>query len=230
MIAPHARSIPAVYLAILMLAIGSGPPAAAQEEAELLFHAPFDGSVDAEVAAGEARGTLTQITGYSDQRSDEPVFGDGIRGKALEIGQYGYRIEYDPAGNIDKERGTLMFWARRLGQQPDERYTYHYLRWEQGDGSWVMIYNWKWTPLTAMHGHRGSGDIGVHFPGDRDDDGDWHQIALTWDDRRVRAFFDGDPVPGKGQVENFPLVGFASFRIGPGIGRPCRSLPANVPR
>jgi len=201
-------------LAMFLVAVGNGrgavPPT---QEARLLLHVPFDGSLDAAVAGGEATG---QLGGLKEGGPTAAEFGPGIRGQALEIGKYDYEVRYATAGNVRPERGTLTFWVRRVGEPPDAPYTFHYLGWDQPDGTWVWLYNWTWNPLMALHGRGGSGDVGVVFP-DRDDDGQWHLLGLTWDGRRVRAYFDGDPAGGQsGEIEDFPLTGFQSLWVGRG--------------
>jgi len=212
------RSCFALFPALGGLLIAGGPGSGAvpaAPEARLLFHVPFDGRLDAAVAAGEATGRLV---GLKEGGPAAAEFGPGLQGQALEVGKYDYEVRYATAGNIRPERGTLTFWVRRVGPPPEGPYTWHYLGWDQPDGTWVWIYNWAWNPLMALHGRGGAGDVGVTFP-DRDDDGEWHLIGLTWDGRRVRAYFDGEPAGGlQGEMEDFPLTGFQSLWVGRGGG------------
>lgn len=76
------------------------------QEAKLLFRVPFDGRVDATVAAGDPKGTFAK-GGEGDHQM--PEFVPGILGQGLEIGRYGYEVGYEPQGNINPDRGTLLF-------------------------------------------------------------------------------------------------------------------------
>lgn len=217
---PRRHSFLLFGLALLLLAVGKGRCAVpGGPEARLLLHVPFDGSLEAAAAAGEPTGRLS---GLPEGGPTAAEFGPGLQGQALEIGKYGYEVRYATEGNFLPDRGTLTFWARRVGPPPDVPYTWHYLGWDQPDGTWVWIYNWAWNPLLALHGQGGAGDVGVVFP-DRDDDGEWHFIGLTWEGQRVRAYFDGDPAGGEGgEQEDFPLTGFQSLwvgRSGTGVSR-----------
>jgi hypothetical protein len=182
------------------------------QEARVLLYVPFDGVLDATVAAGDPTGAF-QRAGEGDPQA--PEFGEGIRGQALEIGRHNYSVAYVPEGNIRPERGTITFWARRLGEPPETGYTFHYLGWNQPDGTWVWLYNWIWNPLMALHGRGGSGDVGVRYS-EADDDGEWHMIGLTWDGRRARGYLDGDLAGPGADVEDFPIVGFSDFWVGRG--------------
>ncbi|MBM4038341.1 MAG: hypothetical protein FJ290_07495 [Planctomycetes bacterium] len=65
---------------LLAVALSSGQAAHA---VEVLFYAPFDGSVDAKAAKGDPKGKFTPQRGKPDA---QPVFSDGIAGKAVTSG------------------------------------------------------------------------------------------------------------------------------------------------
>ena len=183
----------------------------AQASGELIFYAPFDGHLDAATCKGNGEAMFVPP---AKDRQARPVFAEGLQGKALEIGN-GCRVIYKAAGNFVNQRGTLTFWARRSGPQPDGRYTFHLAGWNNADGTWVQIYHWQWfAGVTMLHGKGGAGDVPLHLPNDGDD-GQWHFYAFTWDGPKARGYFDGRLDPAAEKLE-FPVPQASQFFVGGG--------------
>ena len=154
---------------------------------EVLFYAPFDGSLDAAISKGNGKGAFSPPPGRPEAK---PVFVEGLRGKAIEIGS-GCRVTYGARGNMNAQRGAIAFWAKRAGPKPEGRYTFQLGGWSNADKSWVMLYRWEWFDgVNMLHGKGGSGDIGLQLPGDGDD-GQWHFFVFTWDGARRAATWTG---------------------------------------
>ncbi|MBI2191372.1 MAG: hypothetical protein HYU36_05255 [Planctomycetes bacterium] len=178
---------------------------------KLLLHVPFDESLEARNAAGEPKGTFHPPAKSPDS---QPRFLDGIVGKALDIGT-GCRVDYAVAGNLQGDRGTVSFWAKRAGPKPEGRYTFHLGGWGNKDGSWVLLYRWEWHgSVNMLHGLGGSGDVGLQLPGDGDD-GEWHFFAFTWDGHHARGYMDG-ATDSAAEKRDFPAQHFSSFWVGGG--------------
>jgi hypothetical protein len=177
---------------------------------ELIFYAPFDGSLDATVCKGNGKALFGPP---AKDRQARPVFAEGLKGKALQIGN-GCRVTYKAAGNFDNQRGTLSFWGRRNGPKPDGRYTFLWAGWNNADRTWVQIYHWEWFAGVAMlHGKGGAGDVPpLHLPSDGDD-GQWHFYAFTWDGPKARGYFDGWLDPAAQRLE-FPVPQAVHFFVG----------------
>jgi hypothetical protein len=178
--------------------------------AEVLFRASFEDRLEADLARGTA---VAQFEAGSDKAAG-PVFADGIKGRALDSGS-GCRVLYKAEGNVRNERGTLAFWSRRIGPQPEGRYTYHLAGWVNADGSWVYAYRWEWyATVHLLHGRGGSGDIGLGVPADGDD-GEWHFYVFTWDGSKVRGYIDGRTDSAAAR-DDFPAPQFTTFWVGGG--------------
>ncbi|MBM4033609.1 MAG: hypothetical protein FJ291_17740 [Planctomycetes bacterium] len=175
---------------------------------EVLFYAPFDGGVDAKAAKGDPKGKFQAPRGKPDA---QPVFGDGIAGKALDIGT-GCRVDYAAGANVRSDRGSISFWTKRAGPRPEGRYTFNLGGWSNADGSWVLLYRWEWfSGVVMLHGRGSSGDAKLELPGDADD-GNWHLIVFTWDGERARGWLDGEMV----DTPKFPAQQFTGFHVGGG--------------
>lgn len=180
---------------------------------EVLFHAPFDGSVDAKAAKGDPKGKFYPPQGKPDS---QPVFTDGIVGKALDIGAGGgCRVVYEAKDNLHNDRGSISFWARRTGPKPEGRYTFHLGGWSNTDGTWVFLYRWEWySGVNMLHGRGGSGDIKLEVPGDGDD-GNWHFFVFTWDGEHARGYLDGE-TGASADNPKFPAQQFTNYWAGGG--------------
>ncbi len=92
-------------LAGLLLGLGTAVGA----EAKLTLHVPFDGSVDAQVAAGES-------TGKFEGKKDQLQFAEGIHGKGLLTGRVGQAVTFAGKGNISPDQWTITFWVKGLAE------------------------------------------------------------------------------------------------------------------
>jgi len=203
----RANAMVELVCSLLMMIVGQAA------RGEVLFHVPFDDSVDAILARGEPRG---QFQPPKSRPNAQPLFAEGITGKALDIGAGGgCRVVYDARGNFRPERGSISFWVKRSGPKPQGRYTFHLGGWSNADGTWVFLYRWEWhAGVHMLHGRGGSGDIGLEVPGDGDD-GNWHLFVFTWDGEHARGYIDGETTSSADQPK-FPAPQFTSFWVGGG--------------
>lgn len=205
LVSSHRGRVPWGLLALLTL-VPAGPACS-----EVLLHAAFDGDLKATTVGGEVVGKFEPPR---DRPDAQPVFAEGVLGKALDIGT-GCRVFFSTEGTLRNERGSISFWARRAGPRPEGRYTFHLGGWSNADGSWVLLYRWEWyTGVHMLHGRGGAGDIGLEVPGDGDD-GNWHFFVFTWDGTHARGYLDGQTTSSADQME-FPAPQFAEFWVGGG--------------
>ena len=153
---------------------------------DLLFHAGFEGTVQAEKAIG----------------SNEPIkalasrsFVSGVRGQGVQLKTGG--IHYLREDNLNVPAGTVALWMRPDEWDP-ERKTKNY-EWTFGacgtgpEGDRIQFFKMPNPLLMVMVGREGH----VHSltrstRGWRR--GQWRFFAFTWDRRAVKLYIDGSPV------------------------------------
>jgi len=161
----------------------------------LIFAVSFDsGSAAADTAGGQA--APLEVRGVD--------FSRGVRGKAAHFGP-GSVLRYAEPGNLEKKRGTVMFWFRpdwpaskarrpgggeiwrclfREGPAPEQRHGSNEL--------WI----WCWGDCLRADVSDAL-DRYITAPITDWTAGNWHHIALTWDSGRFRRLYvDGEPVRG----------------------------------
>ena len=187
---------------------------------DLLFYAPFDGSIDALYSHGNSTATTLTERGFA--------FKDGIRGQAIVFGGRGDNatekpvLAYESAGNILPATGTLVFWSQAIDWLDfglDGRYT----TWmtlgikEPSPGNWSIYRDggggntglWLemggklfWTPsyLPTWEWPKG-GNL-------------WRHLAFTWQPGEVRFYLNGN-LQGR-YSEDVPKVErfFEELRLG----------------
>ena len=169
--------------------VEAGAPHSAEDTLrapELLFSAPFDGTAHAAFSKGRPE----PIPGTRNLR-----FVAGRRGQAVERKRgIDSLLGYPLRGNLDPERGTVMFWfkpdaeAQSAGNHHESR---------------------KFLCTTAPTPRRGSGALmfwqwGWRLRADQSDDGDryaissrlpkadqWHHLAFTWGPEGHDIYLDG---------------------------------------
>lgn len=92
------------------------PSALTDAKPELLFYAPFDGSADAQTAAGEKAPKRAENLKFSE---------DAIHGQALEFraGQNSL-LEYLTAKNLEQEEGSISVWIKPDWNDPENKFTW----------------------------------------------------------------------------------------------------------
>jgi len=158
----------------------------------LLFHASFDKDRKAEVATGPAIPLMARYA-RKNRTAGGGTYVDGVFGKAL-TGRCGRRGSghYDALGNIMAERGTVAFHVRQKGmpygfepllmQLVDPYYWRMYLRISNKNNrlsAWFP--NEVYKPIIVRPGR----DAKLA-------EGEWHHIAVTWDQAYgAKFYFDG---------------------------------------
>lgn len=161
-------------MAGMLLCIGSASPA------EVSFHCSYDGSLEADRAAGPGFGVCRQ-----------EQFVEGKRGRALLVGPNESGIAYVQEGNMDKERGSIELWVQPM--------------WPTGDNAWRAFLREE-APRKAGHNalwlwkYGESLRFDVRDPGDhyltvnirKWSQGEWRHVVATWDAKvGTRLYIDG---------------------------------------
>jgi len=167
-------------LAVLGAAVAiahAQPPAAPSADEHTLLLSHFDTTPDADHAGGSPKATV----------SGAQLVAAGKWGGAVSLGDDQY-LSFEPEGNLDMSRGTLMFWVKPRWQAPTERsHTllsmgldgdppgYFVLSqgwWESGGGAARMYF--VYDNQAYMH----ASTARMMTQGEYLDE--WHHITLTW--------------------------------------------------
>ena len=76
-------------------------------EPKLTLYVPFNGSVEAAIAGGNA------VPRYG-IAAEKPQFAEGINGQGFLTGGTNQNITFDAAGNINPDQWTITFWVKGL--------------------------------------------------------------------------------------------------------------------
>ena len=200
-------TIGCVVLLSATTAVRSSPPP------NLLLRVPFDAeSMLAMVGRGRRDFRYERLDDNAPQR---PVFERGKMGTAVRVGADAYLIHYHTDKNFNSAAGTMLFWLKRPGDPVATDDFYNVLGWTQPGNSWVKLWRPPGKPLQLAHG-RGDQTDAAMIVGDSVADGQWHLVAITWQDRRVAVYVDGLRTGEQSASDDFPLNGFADFRVGRG--------------
>jgi hypothetical protein len=154
----------------------------ASSAAELTFYCPFDGSADAQVAAGQAGAAYRKLR-----------FTEGVRGQAVDVQDAEHAICFDEAGNLPKDRGTVEFWVKGKWGAGDR--AWNGLIWEEAEGQPGDLSLWFWKYEQSIRFD--IRDAGGHYIGAstaRWKPDQWHHLVATYDCHwGTRLYIDGLP-------------------------------------
>src|ERR1043166_1183801 len=108
-------------------------------EKDLLFYAPFDGTLDAAVAAGDPKPLKSP---------PQPQFVEGDRGKGLLVGGPDSDVTYATLGNLDMEGGAGAMWVKPVDWSKDSYGRFFFRVGEAndaggpGEGNFVWLYKY----------------------------------------------------------------------------------------
>ncbi|MEW6359477.1 MAG: LamG domain-containing protein [Planctomycetota bacterium] len=160
--------------------------------AKLIFHLPFENSLDAATAAGEK--TPKEAKGVA--------FAPGVIGKAAYFPE-GNRLAYAAKSNLRKDRGSLLFWYRpdSIPKANENRCMFRE-NGPQGGGHNAMWF-WVWGLNSSVRFDlRDAEDRYVARSIADWKPGTWHFLAVTWDSNKSRkVYVDGEYVRGRGDSQ-----------------------------
>ena len=179
------RSKKIAFIFSLLLVV----PAAANEPG-LLFHASFDGTVDAWSLSG--RGEPAQIIGK------EPQFAPGrADGQAFISGHSETLVHYPTAGNLLAESGTVSLWIQPVNWTPDDGHFHSFFESgsDSGQNGWLILYKYfehGWLLLRYADERRNVGTArhaDFHW-----EPGQWQHLAATWARNELKLYVNGELV------------------------------------
>ena len=164
-------------------------PPAAKVSRDVTFYAPFDGVIHAAAAQGERRAM---------KAPKHVPFVAGRRGQAVLLGEDAkqrYWIDYDTEANIRLDEGTVAFWIQLRGWKgTDQGFRFLFML---RDETCCKFYIYRFTSdqLLVLAGNGIEGQWGaVAFPTHAWTDGQWIHLAVTWQNRTVALYVDGQPI------------------------------------
>ncbi|MDO5552348.1 MAG: LamG-like jellyroll fold domain-containing protein [Planctomycetia bacterium] len=150
---------------------------------ELIFHATFDGSAEAETAAGVKTPT----------RAENLAFDTGLQGQALRLNaDAASLLEYKTQGNLRGERGCISMWIKRDLSKEIPWQVLLTQPWQEETriGSGAL---WFWLYEGALRADTSDGqDRYLSHMLNRDER--WHLVAMTWDECKKGLYLDGQLV------------------------------------
>lgn len=164
----------------LALLISAQTPAQNQNlEPPLVFHASFDGTLDA-AAAGEGRPV----------KVEGPVaFRPGRFGQALLCGEGGAAVTYAAAGHLKAFAGTVEMWVCPLDWTGQEDEFHVFL--EALNPGRLVFYRYYQGGITLLLGQAAGEYRAASGPPIRWEPGKWHHLAGTWRASGLEVFVDG---------------------------------------
>ena len=173
----------------------------AAERGQLMFHAPFDGSLQATFAKGSPSPLCAE--GVS--------FAPGLKGQALRVSpQAKSMLQYAFPGNAIPEHGAVSLWFR--SERPADAAPLHGMglfatdypfNGRSGTGS---LYLWRWGERTVRGDISNDADLYATRKCELDD-GKWHHAVLNWDRAvGVSLWVDGYFAPSLGGVKSVDLA------------------------
>ena len=188
----------------LALLISAQTPAQNQNlEPPLVFHASFDGTLDA-AAAGEGRPV----------KVEGPVaFRPGRFGQALLCGEGGAAVTYAAAGHLKAFAGTVEMWVCPLDWTGAEDEFHVFL--EALDPGRLVFYRYYQGGITTLLGSQGGDYRAATSPRIHWSVGQWHHLAGTWRGSELAVYVDGQRM-ASAQKPPVPDRLATTFRVGDG--------------
>ena len=135
----------------------------------------------------------------------------GFDGEGAFTPEPGEKLRYPVVGNVDPHKGTLILWTAGLDYNPCDEKTdgkargnvcLAHLMFTNGERNieyklyeyaQIVYFDW-WTNEPP----KGFGQNGrVYAPRDGIRKGQWHQIAVTWDDVEIAIYLNGEHIMSK---------------------------------
>ncbi len=192
--------MPLLVAFLCLLAVG-GPAWAQRPTPPVVFHASFDGTLEA-----QARGDGKPV------KVEGPVaYRPGKVGQALLCGEGGALVHYATPGNLRAAAGSVELWVCPLDWTGEEDEFHVFL--EALNPGWLVFYRYYQGGFFTLLGtdggvYRAAGSDRIRWK-----PGEWHHLAGTWRTSRLEVYVDGQRA---GFVEDPPVPDRLAdtFRLG----------------
>ncbi|MFH1921746.1 MAG: LamG domain-containing protein, partial [Planctomycetota bacterium] len=177
-----------------------------------LLHAPFDGSDQAVLTTG----TAEEVTPYTSMGGP---FVPGVKGQARVLGGQN-RCSFFVNDGFFPARGTLSMWVRPEDWTPASRHFVFFARLSltevQREYVRVILYKYWNTNELALLAENTVGEKRhslIRTPIDSWQQGQWHHLAVTWDEKHYRLYVDGER-KGEAAAVELPSQGRWEIAVG----------------
>ncbi|MFH0795426.1 MAG: LamG domain-containing protein [Candidatus Omnitrophota bacterium] len=151
---------------------------------DVLFYLPFDGSGVPAIAKGSSEVTLV----------GKPAFVEGKVGQAAVISHADW-FRYKADGNINAREGTMEMWVKPVDWNKEDNAFHHFIRIYGGPWSFILYKHSEAASIYFIMGTEGQSKntfmavpMGKNWVPDV-----WHYVAVTWSDKGVALYIDGQP-------------------------------------
>jgi len=172
--------------------------AAALDAKDVLFYHSFDQGATADFSRGDAKPS----------QGFRPLFAEGVIGHGLSVGlKPEHTLRLPAAGNLDAREGTLSFWVRPVGWDPNDpttRVSPAFLRFG-GQGVATMLYFWGVDNNTKFLMFAREGTFVAPLAGAKWTPG-FNHFAVTWRSGEMTTYQNG---------RKYRSLGADSFRLPP---------------
>ena len=199
-----------VYFSVFLVAACILPQGLAGETP--LFRAPFDGNDRAVLTSGTAK----EITPYTSMRGP---FVPGVREQARGLGGQN-RCSFFVDEGFFPAQGTLSMWVRPEDWTPATRHFVFFARLSltevQREYVRMILYKYWDTKELALLAQNTVGEKRhslIRTPIDSWQQGQWHHLAVTWDERHFRPYVDGER-KGEAAAVELPRQGRWEIAVG----------------
>lgn len=200
----HTRALLSALLAAIWQTI-----AAAGLEPGLLFHARFDGTLDAESLCGNGTPVTAPVNASA-------TFAPGRFGQAL-VGGPGLALPHYPTeGNVLPESGTVSLWVCPQNWSGTDG-NFHSLfesGSEAGGSGWLVLYKYYQNAWLLLRYAEGKSRVGMATASATAwQPGEWHHVVGAWSREAMRLYVDGEPAGSAPQPFVSPTLG-PTFHLG----------------
>jgi len=189
------RSI--IVLGCLVIATTTGWSADGTNRGGILFYAGFEGRLNADYARGAADGIASNGT---------PVFVEGVRGKAIELGGQQGSMWFAVDRNVLPAEGSIEMWVRPKDWDGNDGAMHVFFEAKHQDRDWLIFYKYLSNALLLlMTPDKSAGyQCASHYDGVKLKRGVWSHLLGTWTRGEFRVYLDG--VVRGGLIEGEPRL------------------------
>ncbi len=146
------------------------------DQSDVLFYAPFDGSI----APALARGDKTP------QTAGQPKFQPGRRGQAVVCQDKQFGLAYPAAGNLDPRHGSLALWVAAVDWRHGDGRNHNFMTL-RGDPTY-LLYTYISLPTYFLQLERHNPHVAAEVDWQP---GEWHHLVATWQQGEFALYVDG---------------------------------------
>ncbi|MCE5237679.1 LamG domain-containing protein [bacterium] len=146
------------------------------DQGDVLFYAPFDGTVTPALAVGDK----------TPRTAGQPTFQSGKHGQAVVCQDKQFGLSYAAPGNLNPQHGSLSLWVAPVAWRHGDGRNHNFMVL-RGEPSY-LLYTYISLPTYFLQLEGGNPRVGTEVDWQP---GEWHHLVATWQDRDFRLYVDG---------------------------------------